>query len=196
MSPTFEGERGRRLHISHRSGYRYATQVDASFNEVRMTPENREGQFLLSHHLHVTPNAAVQSYTDYWGAFVESFDVHVPHDMLEVVAVSTVDTPASRTPDKRSDWAGVLSHAVHDRWGEYLGFSGYVDDPRLDGARAELASVLRREPSPRAAAEAGVAAVRDRIAYTPGVTSVSTTPSIRSSDVGRRRCCRWPSATT
>lgn len=177
MSPTFEGERGRRLHISHRSGYRYATRVDASFNEVRMTPENREGQSLLSHHLYVTPNAAVQSYTDYWGAFVESFDVHVPHDTLEVVAVSTVDTPAHRTTGKRSDWDTVLSPAVHDRWGEYLDFTGYVDDPRHDDARAELTRALRGEPAPRAAAEAAVAAVRARIAYSPGVTSVSTTAS-------------------
>lgn len=177
MSPTSEGMRGRRLHISHRSGYRYADLVDASFNEVRMTPENREGQSLLSHHLYVTPNAAVQSYTDYWGAYVESFDVHIPHDMLEVVSVSTVDTPGTRTTDKHTDWTRVLSGPVHDRWGEYLAFTGYVDDPLRDDARADLATRLGSEPTPAAAATATVAVVRDRIAYSPGVTSVSTTAS-------------------
>ena len=115
---------GRRLHISHRTGYRYAGLVDASFNEVRMTPLHRDGQALLSHALHVTPSAAVQSYVDYWGAHVESFDVHEPHDRLEVVSVSTVDTPAHRRIDKRANWDTVTSDAVADRWAEYLTATG------------------------------------------------------------------------
>ena len=85
--------RGRRLQITHKTGYQYADVVDASFNEVRMTPLDSGGQVLLSHHLYVTPAATPTVYTDYWGAFVESFDVHVPHRRLEIVATSTVDTP-------------------------------------------------------------------------------------------------------
>ena len=50
---------GRRLHITHRTGYRYADIVDASFNEVRMTPLSVDGQFLISHSLDVQPMAAV-----------------------------------------------------------------------------------------------------------------------------------------
>ncbi len=40
---------GRRLSITHRSGYRYVTDVHASFNEVRMTPVDTGGQVLLGH---------------------------------------------------------------------------------------------------------------------------------------------------
>ena len=166
---------GRRLHISHRTGYRYAGFVDASFNEVRMTPLHRDGQALLSHALHVTPSAAVQSYVDYWGAHVESFDVHEPHDRLEVVSVSTVDTPAHRRIDKRSTWDTVTSDAVADRWAEYLTSTGYVDDAALDPVRAAVVDDVRRAPGPREAVEIAVAAVRDQIAYTPGVTKVYTT---------------------
>jgi len=129
---------GRRLHISHRTGYRYAGLVDASFNEVRMTPLHRDGQVLLSHALHVTPGTTVQSYVDYWGAHVESFDVHEPHDRLEVISLSTVDTPAHRQVDKRATWEKVVSESVADRWAEYLTVTGYVDDAALDPDRASI----------------------------------------------------------
>jgi transglutaminase-like putative cysteine protease len=166
---------GRRLHISHRTGYRYGGLVDASFNEVRMTPLHRSGQSLLSHALHITPSATVQSYVDYWGAHVESFDVHQPHDRLEVVSTSTVDTPSHRRNSKRATWATVTSDAVADRWAEYLTATGYVDDAALDESRAGIVEVLRRSTSPQEAVTVAVGLVRDRIAYTPGVTTVYTT---------------------
>jgi len=170
-----EPRTGRRLHISHRTGYQYAGLVDASFNEVRMTPLHRGGQALLSHALHVTPAAAVQSYVDYWGAHVESFDVHEPHDRLEVVSVSTVDTPPHRRIDKRADWRTVTSEAVADRWAEYLTSTGYVDDAAADPERAGIVDDLRRTATPRESVDLAVATVRGRISYTPGVTSVYTT---------------------
>ena len=37
---------GRRLRIQHRTGYRYASPVVSSFNEVRMTPLDDDGQVL------------------------------------------------------------------------------------------------------------------------------------------------------
>ena len=78
---------GRRLHITHRTGYRYADVVDASFNEVRMTPLSVDGQLLLNHTLSVHPASSVQTYQDYWGAHVEAFDVHQPHRVLEIVSI-------------------------------------------------------------------------------------------------------------
>ena len=48
---------GRRLRITHSTGYRYSAPVIASFNEVRMTPRDADGQMLLSHQLRVSPRA-------------------------------------------------------------------------------------------------------------------------------------------
>ncbi len=186
--------RGRRLQITHRSGYRYAAPVDASFNEVRMTPENREGQVLLTHSLHVEPNATVQSYTDYWGAFVESFDVHVPHQMLEVVSTSTVDTPAYRARTAPADWIKVHSPAVQDRWAEYVSYTGYVDDARKDPVRAEIVATLASQETPQLAALMAVQAVRAQLRYTPGMTSVSTTAS-EAWDQGHGVCQDFSHAT-
>jgi transglutaminase-like putative cysteine protease len=169
--------RGRRLHIMHRSGYRYQGPAEASFNEVRMTPENREGQILLSHSLQVEPNATIQSYTDYWGAHVESFDVHIPHDALLIVASSTVDTPAYRPRTAPVEWEKVHSAQVADRWSEYLAFTDYVDNAGLDPQRAGIVERLRGLGEPQEAALAAVSAVREHLEYAPGITSVSTTAS-------------------
>ena len=166
---------GRRLHITHRTGYRYADVVDASFNEVRMTPLTKDGQFLLGHTLEVHPSASIQAYADYWGAQVESFNVHVPHRVLEVIAISTVDTPPLPAPTPGAAWADVLAPAVQDRHSELLAHTGYVDSATEDPDRAAVVEDMLRQPTPEAAARAAIAAVRDRLAYTPGVTDVSTT---------------------
>jgi transglutaminase-like putative cysteine protease len=175
MRHTIEQGGGRRLHIRHSTGYRYSGPVEASFNEVRMTPESREGQHLIAHSLHVVPNAAVSSYVDYWGAHVESFDVHEMHEQLEVVSESTVDTPATREIDKCASWDVVLGPDVHDRWGEYLVPTRYVDLPIDKDDRGALVTQLRREATPRDAALRVVDAVEQRLSYSPGATSVYTT---------------------
>jgi transglutaminase-like putative cysteine protease len=166
---------GRRLQITHHTGYRYADVVDASFNEVRMTPLTIDGQVLISHQLHVSPTAVVQSYVDYWGAQVEAFDVHVAHRVLEITATSLVDTPPMHEPGVGVSWDVVRSAQVQDEFAEYLATSEYVDDAKLDAAREAVVAGLRSAVRPRAAAMAAVAAVRERITYTPGVTSVYTT---------------------
>ncbi len=169
------GSVGRRLHITHRTGYRYADLVDASFNEVRMTPLSADGQLLLSHTLDVQPIAAVQTYRDYWGAYVEAFDVHVPHRILEVVAMSTVDTPPMQPEPAGATWRDVTASDVQDQLSEYLIASEYVDDATADADRAAVVESMATSASPRAAAILAVAAVRDRITYTSGITDVSTT---------------------
>lgn len=168
---------GRRLHIRHRTGYRYADLVEASFNEVRMTPVSGDGQYLLSHSLEVHPHATVQSYVDYWGAAVEAFDVHVPHRVLEIVATSTVDTaPVPDHPEGRP-WADLRSPALRDQWAEYLVTSDYVDDARGDDARLPIVEAMAESATPAEAVLVAVAAVRDRMTYTSGATNVSTTAS-------------------
>ena len=166
---------GRRLQITHHTGYRYADVVDASFNEVRMTPLSVDGQVLLSHHLQISPAALVQSYIDYWGAHVEAFDVHVAHRMLEITATSLVDTPQLREPGAGVGWDVIRSSQVQDDFAEYLATSEYVDDAAIDTAREAIVSAMREADRPREAAIHAVAAVRGQITYTPGVTSVYTT---------------------
>ena len=165
---------GRRLHITHRTGYRYADIVDASFNEVRMTPLTTDGQVLLNHSLQVQPTASIQSYSDYWGAQVEAFDVHVPHRLLEIVAISTVDTPPLPEPRPGSTWEALSDARVLDAQAELLMPTDYVD-LSLDDDRSDLVALMRASATPGDAAALAVRSVREHLTYESGATDVSTT---------------------
>jgi len=77
-----------RIAIRHRTGYKYAEPVRASYNEARLTPPTVDGQRLLQAALVVTPAVRPFHYVDYWGTAVDSFDIHVPHTELVVLATS------------------------------------------------------------------------------------------------------------
>ena len=100
-----------RIAIRHRTGYKYAEPVRASYNEARLTPPSVDGQRTLQATLMVTPAARPLHYVDYWGTEVHAFDIHVPHTELVVLATSTVETapprpgPASAGPS----WPGPRS---------------------------------------------------------------------------------------
>lgn len=164
-----------RLRITHHSGFRYASEVSASFNEVRMTPLDGGGQVLIHHELVVSPSAGLDSYTDYWGAAVETFNVHVPHTKLEVLSISTVETSPRIEPGPGISWSAMRDPAARDRWCEFLVPSEYVDDAVADAARAGIVEDLSIEATPRAAARLVIEAVRDRMTYKSGSTTVATT---------------------
>jgi transglutaminase-like putative cysteine protease len=166
---------GRRLRITHRTGYRYTAPVVASFNEVRMTPRDAEGQMLLSHQLQVSPRASVQAYVDYWGALVQSFDVHEEHAVLEVVATSLVDVPGGHVTAPGAAWDDLRAPDVVDRWGEFLDVTDLVDDARLDPARSGIVDELRAQRTPADAIRGAIEATRARIRYDDDATGVSTT---------------------
>ncbi len=175
---------GRRLRIVHHTAYQYSEPVEVSFNEVRMTPLDSGGQRLLGHELSVYPGATIQTYTDYWGAFVEAFDVHTEHRVLEITATSTVDTPPMPTEIGGGTWSDVHAASVRDRFGEYLSFSDYVDHADADERRKALVGQLRDLPRPRDAALEAMRAIRAQMTYTPGVTGVYTTAA--------EALVRWP----
>ncbi len=163
-----------RLSVMHSTSLAYAGEVQASFNQARMTPLSTSGQLMLRHELSVAPLARIQRYTDYWGTAVEAFDVHLPHHSLSVVSTSVVDTVERWREAPGVSWAEMDSPEVTDRWCEFLEIGSFVDDPAADPARAELLSTLRRQPTPKDAIVLAIEMVRDRIAYSPGVTHVHT----------------------
>ena len=57
-----------RLNIVHKTGFRYASPVRASYNEARMTPSVNDTQTVWSSRLSIEPAAWSIRYTDYWGA--------------------------------------------------------------------------------------------------------------------------------
>src|ERR671927_1663604 len=96
-----------RLRIEHRTGYTYDRKVTLSYNEARMTPVTDSQQVVLESTLKVNPAGAVlSSYRDYWGTRVTAFDMQIPHEYLEVTAVSTVEVHRTERTLAEGDAAG------------------------------------------------------------------------------------------
>ncbi|WP_191843357.1 transglutaminase family protein [Catellatospora chokoriensis] len=163
---------GWRLQIRHRTGFQYGGPVASSYNEARMSPSSEARQTVLDDRVSVWPTARTYRYQDYWGTTVTSFDVQVPHEVLEVVADATVETsgPATLRADGPS-WAELTDPDDVDRWQELL-----LPTPRtaLDEELGALAVELRAAHGPDAAALAVFDLVRREVEYTPGATGVMT----------------------
>ncbi|CAH0166011.1 transglutaminase family protein [Microbacterium foliorum] len=93
-----------RLRIVHRTGFRYGQPATASYNEARMLPHSRDGQFVLQATLDISPTATQHSYTDYWDTRVSTFEVLTPHQMLSVTATSVVDVRPALPVAPGIDW--------------------------------------------------------------------------------------------
>ena len=82
-------------------------------------------------------------------AMVEAFDIHEPHRVLEIVAMSTVETPGGHPAAPGISWEEMGASAVKDRFCEFLVPSGFVDNAWLDPSRVELLERLRALPTPK-----------------------------------------------
>jgi transglutaminase-like putative cysteine protease len=159
-----------RMRIRHTTGYRYDAPVLASYNEARLTPVTDVDQLTLDARVVTTPDAQQRRYWDYWGTQVTVFDLHTPHDALEVTATATVDTADERQPEVPG-WDVVRSEKVQDRYVELL-------VPTTRTRPDEEMTALAREAvdglDPQDAALAIGQLVHDRVAYQAGSTGVAT----------------------
>ena len=162
-----------RLEIRHTTGYRYATDVTASHNEVRLSPIRTDRQWVLEHRVDVHPAARLARFEDYWGTVVHAFDLRRPHRELTVVATSHVETAAAPPPPTDSvSWRELEDEEWLDEWCELLMPTPYTE---ADGAIAALGEQVRRAPDPAAAVVEAEGLVRDRLEYVRGATDVRTT---------------------
>ncbi len=160
-----------RTAVRHRTGYEYAGNVGSSYNLARMTPCTTPTQMLLEHRMQITPVVSTFRYLDYWGTVVHTFDVHVPHDTLEVVATSVVESIETEPSTLDVDWSTLDDPHTRDRYSEMLSPSAMVE---LGPAATVTAAALRPAHSPAAAVAAASEWVREHLVYQRGVTSVST----------------------
>lgn len=93
-----------KLHVLHRTRFRYATPVHESFNEARLQPVSTGPQVCHSFVLKVLPSSRLKHYLDFHRNCVHLFEVNQPHTELSVEANSVVTTgdgpvlPAAATP--------------------------------------------------------------------------------------------------
>ena len=114
---------------------------------------------------------AVFASVDYWGTRVHTFDVHVPHQRLEVTGKSLVETASTGPWPDALEWGVLEDEAIVDELCEYLVASPMT---RADEAVAALAASFRAGRSPIDTVAAAIEWVREEVAYEQGVTSVET----------------------
>ena len=104
------------LTISHLTRYTYEGAVKDSFNEARLQPVTDQLQVCRDFRFRLDPESQVRDYPDFYSNCVHYFDVHHPHESLEVEAVSVVETvpePRGTIPEvgsKALETASVKEH--------------------------------------------------------------------------------------
>ena len=124
-----------RLRVVHSTGFAYKSPVTSSYNEARLTPRSDARQNVIVNRVETVPATRAYRYTDYWGTAVTAFDLHAPHEELEVSGMSVVETEAGQRPEQQRPWDEIRSEYVEDRYDEMLSFTDYC--------------LLYRSPSPR-----------------------------------------------
>ena len=167
----------KRLRVTHSTGFRYAGEVTASYNEARMLPVSGERQLVLHANLDVDPVSSHHQYTDYWGTRVLAFDVLNPHRELTITASSLVEVLEATHPAGQPSWDEVDALARRSsECVQQLRQTALTEPPASLVELAEDARAAAGE-DPCAAARAIAEAVGTAMEYESGVTGVRTTAS-------------------
>src|SRR5436190_13852426 len=80
------------FHVEHTTEYVYSAPATESFSELRLRPRDSLRQKVSRHVTHVQPSVPVESYTDYFGNYVETVSVPFRHTELQVTSACDVIT--------------------------------------------------------------------------------------------------------
>ncbi len=162
-----------RLRIKHVTGFEYAGDVTASYNEARMLPVSSDGQLVIASQLDVAPVGAAHSFVDYWGTRVTSFDVLTPHRQLSLTATSVVEVRPRIVAQAVEDWSTLASASLAlGSTVEQLELTKLTTPP--EELAAEAAGIAAHHRDPSVAAREICQAIGDAIEYVQGVTGVHT----------------------
>jgi len=83
-----------KFRVSHKTSYKYSTDVSSCYNLAVMTPKSFHGQELLESSLHIDPkpdSKNISQRQDFFGNKVTRFALHEVHKSLEVEVISIVN---------------------------------------------------------------------------------------------------------
>lgn len=161
------------MRVVHSTGFAYNAPVTSSYNEARLTPHSDSRQNVIVNRVETVPATRTYRYIDYWGTAVTAFDLHAPHEELEVSGSSVVETEPDAYPDDAEpvDWDDLASEYVVDKFDELLTYTAYVPRNRSLAATARR---LTKGMAPREAVRAVCSWVHSEMQYVPGTTGVHT----------------------
>ncbi|WP_159500221.1 transglutaminase family protein [Microbacterium sp. 18062] len=164
----------KRLRIEHETGFSYGGDVSASYNEARMLPGTTDSQFVLSSSLDIEPSTAVNSYVDYFGTRVSTFDVLSPHRALRITARSLVEVRPRPIEHTGITWDRLRAEA--DRGIETVEQLTQSARTQPHPEVVEIASsIAGRHDDPGRAAHDICVAIGEAVEYVHGVTGVHST---------------------
>ncbi len=166
------------LEIHHLTQYRYAEPVRESVMELWMQPWKGAGQRLISFALDIDPAARLFSYADPYGNAVYHFDVPQPHDKLDILARSAVETQTpAPLPDRLDigEWDRLRSDFVRGEHRDFLRPHGFVENTAALAAFVDRHGLeALRHSDPLNAARAVSKAIHDSLDYQAGVTTAES----------------------
>ena len=179
--------------VTHRTEYRYESEVTASYGQLHLLPRDRPGQVCRTSSVLIDPDPIdYRERLDFFGNRSAYFAIIEPHRLLSVTTMSIVDvTPRPATLSFLGDqrWEDVAA-AIAPTWSapapgaqpldpDVLDARGFVLDSRLVAAADVLADYGRMSFTPGRPIIDAVCDLSSRIhaefKYKPGATSVTTT---------------------
>jgi transglutaminase-like putative cysteine protease len=100
------------LSVRHLTRYLYEGEALESFNDVRLRPISDPLQRCVSFNLRVEPAAEIKTHFDFYQNRVDHFELHVPHQRLEIASYAEVETRADRRGPVPS---GLSLESLNDR---------------------------------------------------------------------------------
>jgi transglutaminase-like putative cysteine protease len=166
------------LEVRHVTQYHYAEPVRESVMEVWMQPQKGARQRLISFELELDPPAQLFSYADAYGNAVYHFDVPQPHDRLNIVARSAVETQAPPPlPDAldMGEWDRLRGEFVRGENFDFLRHHGFaIETDALMSFVAEREIDHLRARDPLTAVRTLSSIIYESFAYEPGVTDADS----------------------
>lgn len=180
------------LEVRHVTQYHYAEPVRESVMEVWMQPQKGARQRLISFELELDPPAQLFSYADAYGNAVYHFDVPQPHDRLNIVARSAVETQAPPPLPEALDmgeWDRLRGDFVRGENFDFLRHHGFaVETDALMSYVAEREIDHLRGRDPLTAVRTLSSIIYESFAYEPGVTDADSPIDLALS--ARRGVCQ------
>jgi transglutaminase-like putative cysteine protease len=160
-----------RIGIRHRTGYHYAGGATSSYNEARITPLTTHRQTVMEAVVTVSPPVPIFRYVDYWGTYVDAFDIQEPHTDLVVTGTSIVETSPPPEPVFAMRWDDLAGEDVRDKYAELLAPTAHVP---ISDEVLEIAESLASGRAPAETCQVAADWVRGRLRYERGTTNAST----------------------
>lgn len=160
--------------VQHRTLYSYDAPVRDSINEAWLCPVSDDLQICHKFDLRIEPSgASVLRRLDFYTNQVHSFELVEPHDRLEVVSSSTVETFSDKRDLKVDSDPGLLPALQRDEWlYDFLNASKHVAIPPM--IIHEARDLVTPMQDVQQAVEQIMAFIDAAFTYSPGATLVET----------------------